>query len=367
MSAKTNDKGGVPIKHSKSKEEKQAAYLAKRARRAAQLEAKKAEAAKAEPTQEQAAQALVDKLTAEQAANENKTPEVHPAIERAAGAIEAAKSDELTALETELAALEATKPEGMSNKQWKNARWAIKTKLAALVAAKLKEAMKLDQPEDGPTAEVSPDLPEGNKVEPKGADFVSSVNAEYDSTGEALAKEAKVATLNGKAFDSGKPILDGSENDESVIVGEDLVKHGSFAAIEAAEKEEAAKNDPAATEEPAAPVEEPAAEEPAPEPAVEEPQAAVEAVVESPKPELVVDNTPHTTAERNERIDAAMKFYGKAFTAERSSLLVEAHRFLMMAVKAEAEKKSTVEMALRQALRKENEAFAISATMAKAA
>lgn len=195
-------------------------------------------------------------------------------------------------------------------------------------------------------------------------DLVSSVNADYDSTAVA--------------------------EDDEANPGEELVKHGSFKAMEAAEKEESnadstdspnvdspdADNDsvgnmpgnagddseqlPVGTDDnsgvaPPTPVSEPPVETPPVE----------EVAPEAPKPELVVDN--NTTAEQNERIAGAKKFYGSAFTAARSSLLTDAYRFLTMAIRCEAEgREAAVKMALNTALKKEAEAFALGA-VAKAA
>ena len=63
----------------------------------------------------------------------------------------------------------------------------------------------------------------------------------------------------------------------------------------------------------------------------------------------------------------AKKFYGVAFTDERAADLTDAYRLLCMAIRTEANGGQMADAALRNALKKEAEAFAIGVEQAKAA
>jgi len=113
--------------------------------------------------------------------------------------------------------------------------------------------------------------------------------------------------------------------------------------------------------------EETPAEEVKPGPVVEQPKP-----VEAKKPTLTLVPSNVT----NEHIKGAQKLYGDAFTAERKPMLADAFRCLMLASRLEQEylkdpeanavKKTLSDTALRNALAKEQEAFAVVA-LAKAA
>lgn len=93
--------------------------------------------------------------------------------------------------------------------------------------------------------------------------------------------------------------------------------------------------------------------------------------LEVPKPEkkptLAVDNTSITPEQMAELVSQAKKFYGSAFTEERSVRMAEAMRWLNMALRLEAggAPKARVDMAFNRAVTKENEAFGVA--LAKAA
>ena len=191
-----------------------------------------------------------------------------------------------------------------------------------------KEAKAAEAPTEAPTEAPKADIHPGGPA------------VEYDST-----------------VDFKKPETTAENTEEEVHVDDDLVKHGSFEALKKAEEAE---------EQATAPIQDTPTEAPSEEPA---PTPVETKSVENKKPTLtLVPSTtkPVTSTEQQvEQAEAARKFYGSAFTAERSSLLADAVKWLNKAIEFEKDGHNTrADMAFKQALKKEAEAFGSAMAMA---
>lgn len=198
--------------------------------------------------------------------------------------------------------------------------------------------------------------------------------------------------------------------DDEQHVDDDLVKHGSFAATDAATKaaDELSEDNPAGAADPVkpeeTPTEAPVADQPAqdvpteapveetPAPAEETPPAPVEQPTTTEAPAAPVEQTeakpshltvvasndnpkPPKTSEKKKGgeqpkgdMKAAQAFYGVAWANGNTKLLMEAHYFLTMALRAEEillkdkddkDAQGKLRMGLNMALKKEAEAFAV--------
>lgn len=143
-----------------------------------------------------------------------------------------------------------------------------------------------------------------------------------------------------------------TQADDETKVSDELVEHGSFAAVAAAEKAEESK-----------PVEIPAEETPAetPAPVQTEPEVTPESgpveAKTTTKPKLTIASSQE---EKPEMVAAAKKFYGSTWTDERAPLLTKAYKWMTIAVKLSQEPNITatrVNLPMNAALRHEAEAF----------